>query len=118
MKKRTRNNIMRLAMNSYFIVACSFALLPILYALSVSFDGEGSLLSSSFSLIPKSFSLNNYKAVFTEEPVLKWAGNTLLLVSFTLALSLGAAIPAAYVFSRWSFPGRKGILKALLLLYS
>ena len=107
-----------LTLNIYFIAACFFALLPILYALSVSFDGEGSLLSSSFSLFPRHFSLANYKAVFTEEPVLLWAGNTLILVSFTVLLSLGASIPAAYVFSRWKFPGRKGILKALLLLYS
>lgn len=102
-----------------FFLCCSFlALLPILYALSVSLDAHGSLLSSDFRFIPEQITLSNYRKVFSEEPVLRWFMNTLLLTVWTVLLAMGAGIPAAYAFSRRRFKGRKAVLRFLLLLYS
>ena len=108
----------KLLLNLFFILACLMALIPILYALSISFTKDASLLSRDFSFIPKKFTLDNYKAVFTEEPVPIWFWNSIFLAFATICLSLCTAVPASYVFSRWKFHGRKGILKILLLLYS
>lgn len=105
-------------LNAFFIAACALALLPILYALSMSLNASGSLLSSDFSFVPKQVTLAHYRAVFMEHSVLLWLKNTLLLTVFTVVLALACAVPAAYVFSRWRFPGRKAILRILLLLYS
>lgn len=105
-------------LNAFFIAACALALLPILYALSMSLNASGSLLSSDFSFVPKQVTLAHYRAVFMEHSVLLWLKNTLLLTVFTVVLALACAVPAAYVFSRWRFPGRKAILLILLLLYS
>lgn len=104
--------------NIFFIFCCFLALLPILYALSVSLDANGSLLSSDFRFIPRQMTLENYRRVFEEEPVLPWMGNTLMLTAFTVILALGVGVPAAYAFSRRRFAGRKAILRILLLLYS
>ena len=108
----------KLLLNLFFVLACLMALIPILYALSISFTKDASLLSKDFSFIPKKFTLDNYKAVFTEEPVPLWFWNYIFLAFATICLSLCTAVPASYVFSRWKFHGRKGILKILLLLYS
>ena len=108
----------KLLLNLFFVLACLMALIPILYALSISFTKDASLLSRDFSFIPKKFTLDNYKAVFTEEPVSLWFWNSIFLAFATICLSLCTAVPASYVFSRWKFHGRKGILKILLLLYS
>ena len=108
----------KLMLNLFFVLACLMALIPILYALSISFTKDASLLSRDFSFIPKKFTLDNYKAVFTEEPVPLWFWNSIFLAFATICLSLCTAVPASYVFSRWKFHGRKGILKILLLLYS
>ena len=108
----------KLLLNLFFVLACLMALIPILYALSISFTKNASLLSRDFSFIPKKFTLDNYKAVFTEEPVPLWFWNSIFLALATICLSLCTAVPASYVFSRWKFHGRKGILKILLLLYS
>ena len=62
----------KLLLNLFFVLACLMALIPILYALSISFTKDASLLSRDFSFIPKKFTLDNYKAVFTEEPVPLW----------------------------------------------
>ena len=108
----------KLLLNLFFVLACLMALIPILYALSISFTKDASLLSRDFSFIPKKFTLDNYKTVFTEEPVPLWFWNSIFLAFATICLSLCTAVPASYVFSRWKFHGRKGILKILLLLYS
>ena len=108
----------KLLLNLFFVLACLMALIPILYALSISFTKDASLLIRDFSFIPKKFTLDNYKAVFTEEPVPLWFWNSIFLAFATICLSLCTAVPASYVFSRWKFHGRKGILKILLLLYS
>lgn len=119
MKRKTVRRIAAgTALNLFFIACCFLALLPILYALSVSLDARGSLLSSSFSFIPKDLTLKHYARVFSEEPVPVWFLNTMLLTAATVALAMGTAVPAAYVFSRRRFAGRAAVLRALLLLYS
>ena len=117
-KKKLRHLLGHSVLHIFFIVLCFATLVPILYALSVSLNAENSLLSSDFRFIPKQFTLDNYKAVFTEQSVMLWFKNSMILAVCTVVISLGAAIPAAYVFSRKRFAGRGAILEILLLLYS
>lgn len=106
------------ALNLLFLVLCFATLIPILYALSVSFSGSNSLLSSDFSFIPRDFTLDNYREVLFGEDITVWLRNTVFLALVTVTLSLTAAVPAAYCFSRRRFPGRRTILKCLVLLNS
>ena len=117
-KKRIREGIALTALNIFFIVLCFVTLIPILYAVSVSLNGQNSLLSSDFSFIPHDFTLRNYKEVIFGENILTWFKNTVFLAVVTVFLSLLFAVPAAYCFSRRRFPGRKMILKCLVLMNS
>lgn len=117
-KRKVKQSVGLTALNLFFIVTCIVTLIPILYALSVSFSGSNSLLSSDFSFIPKDFTLDNYKEVLFGEDITIWFQNTVFLAVVTVILSLTAAVPAAYCFSRRRFPGRKTILKCLVLLNS
>ena len=118
MKKRAKENIGLVIANIVLILLCFMVLIPVLYAFSVSLNADNSLLSANFSFLPKHFTLANYKAVFTEKPIMLWLKNSLVLAIVTLGISLGTGIPAAYVFSRKDFPGRKAILRMLILLYA
>lgn len=91
-------------------------LIPILYALSISFSATNTLLSENFRFFPQGATLANYRALITEQPLTIWFVNTSLLALFTLALALSVAIPAAYVFSRRRFKGRMKLFKTLILL--
>lgn len=117
-RKKIKERVGLAALNVFFILLCFVTLIPIIYALSVSFNGQNSLLSSDFSFIPKQFTLDNYQQVLFGEEIIAWFGNTVLLAISTVALSLSVAIPAAYCFSRRRFPGRRAILKCLVLLNS
>lgn len=117
-RKQVKECVGLTALNIFFIVLCLITLIPILYAVSVSLNGQNSLLSSDFSFIPKNFTLKNYREVIFGKGILTWFQNTVLLAAVTVALSLLIAVPAAYCFSRRRFPGRKLILKCLVLLNS
>lgn len=114
--KKQKEKLDLFFLNIFFIVLCFVTLIPILYAVSVSFSGQSGLLSSDFSFIPHDFTLDHYKEVFFGEDIMVWFGNTVILAASTVALSLAVAVPAAYCFSRRRFPGRRAILKCLVLL--
>lgn len=117
-KRKLKESVGLTTLNLFFIVLCFATLIPILYALSVSLSGQNNLLSSEFSFIPKDFTLENYKEVLFGEDIIGWLKNTVFLAFATVFLSLLIAVPAAYCFSRRRFPGRKAILKCLILLNS
>ena len=116
--KKARKAALLLVVNLFFVLLCFLVLIPVLYAFSVSLNADNSLLSSDFSFLPKHMTLANYRAVFVEEPILRWFSNSIWMAAAAVFMSLGTGIPAAYVFSRKKFPGRKVILRLLILLYA
>ena len=107
----------RLALlNGAFLLLCLVTLVPVLYALSISFSGQGAALSGDLSLLPKNPTLENYRAILFDKPFLLWLRNSLLLSAGTIALAMVCAVPMAYAASRWRFAGRRGMLRLLLVL--
>ena len=115
-KRRALCGIKAVSLQAFFLLLCFVTMIPILYAVSVSFNANNSLLSANFSFFPKEFTLENYKAVFTQAAVLVWLKNSVLIAICTVAIALGISIPAAYAFSRMRFRGRKTLLNLLILL--
>lgn len=115
-QKKIKNTIKLTALNVIFILICIICLVPILYALSLSFSGNSSALSSDFHLIPRDFTWKNYWAVFTEKPFLTWMKNSIILSGGTMILAMGFSVTAAYAVSRYRFRGRHGLMMVLLML--
>ena len=76
MSRKRKEKAGLILLNIFFVALCFVTLIPILYALSVSLNGQNSLLSSDFSFIPKNFTMDNYKRVIFGEDILTWLGNT------------------------------------------
>lgn len=104
------------ALNLILIIICLLALLPILYAISVSLNAHNEVVSSNFSFFPKELTLENYRLILFDKPFLVWLLNTGLLSLATVVAAIAVSVPAAYAFSRRRFVGRKAILYILLLL--
>ncbi|WP_052078450.1 sugar ABC transporter permease [Spirochaeta lutea] len=98
------------------IVLSAGFLLPIIYTLSLSFSGQGGLVSSSLGLIPEKLTLENYRIILMDKPFFQWFGNSALLALGTVFFALVVAVPSAWAFSRFRFPGRRGLLYLFLLL--
>ena len=116
MHRHTKQAAKAVALNLIFILLCLVALVPILYALSVSFSGKGAELSGNLSFLPENPTLENYRAILFDQPFLLWMKNSLLLSAGTIFVSMLCAVPAAYAASRWRFRGRRGLLETLLVL--
>lgn len=114
--KKAREWAKLAVLNLAFILLCAVTLVPVLYALSVSFSGQGAALSGGLSLLPKNPTLENYRAILFDRPFLLWLKNSLILSAGTVLVALICAIPSAYAYSRWRFPGRRAILRVLLVL--
>ena len=68
-------------------------------------------------LIPKEFSLDSYKFLFSEEcQFVKWYGNTLTIAAVVAVLQTIVVICVSYVLSRMRFAGRRALMNFWLVL--
>jgi multiple sugar transport system permease protein len=73
---------------------------PLLWMLSVSFKGPRELVELYPSLIPTEPTLENYRAAFTENDIVRAAFNSLKIGVLTAILTTAIGLPAAYVLAR------------------
>ena len=90
-----------------------FLMLPIYWLLNMSFKTTNEILGT-FSLWPQDFTLANYKKIFTDSTWYSGYLNSLSYVLINTVLSVSAALPAAYAFSRYHFLGDKHLFFWLL----
>ena len=90
----------------YALLAAYFIILfiPIYWMLNTSFKTDAEILGS-FTLFPNDITLENYMEIFTSPVWRSSFMNSLIYVCLNVVITLIAAIPAAYAFSRWSFRG-------------
>ena len=91
-------------------------LFPILWVVLTSFRGEGAM--SVNYIIPKTFTLENYKMLFTNSSHLfaRWFMNTLIVAIATCLISTFITVAIAYSVSRIKFKFRNRFLKLALVL--
>ena len=90
-----------------------FLMLPIYWLLNMSFKTTNEILGA-FSLWPQDFTLANYKKIFTDSTWYSGYINSLTYVVINTVISVTAALPAAYAFSRYRFLGDKHLFFWLL----
>ncbi|MFA4840221.1 MAG: sugar ABC transporter permease [Agrococcus sp.] len=98
------------------IVVGLFAVFPLVYVLSASFNPGGTLTGSN--VLFRSFSLDNYVALLNDpaRPYAAWYANTMLIGLITAACTVFLGALAAYSFSRMRFTGRRVGLLSLILV--
>jgi len=95
--------------------ALIFAIFPVIWIISASFNPTGTLISQR--LIPRQFTFDNYRQLFeVDVPFTSWYLNTLLIAGGAALANTMLAALAAYSFSRMRFRGRRtGLLSVLLI---
>lgn len=97
------------------VIALIF-LLPIVWMIFTSLKGLGESLSSS-SLVPKSWTLENYTSIFgsdSDAPILIWLFNTGIVTVAGTALVVFVDVLAAYTLARLNLPGKKIFLSIVV----
>ena len=98
------------------IVMLTFALFPILWIISASFNPTGSLVGQP--LIPQNPTLDNYRQLFNNpvNPYPRWYANSLFIATIVTIFATIITTLAAYSFSRFNFRSRRPLLQAILLI--
>ncbi len=93
-----------------FLLAATLAtltVLPLLWMISSSFKEPSDVYS--FGLLPERPTLDNYRYVIGDAPLLRWMGNSFFISVTVTVLGLWFHSMAGYALARLTFPGREVI---------
>lgn len=77
---------------------------PFIFTLSASFKPLNEIFAYPVKLIPETFIVSNYRALFSEEfSFVRWYMNTILRVTLTIVLKFGVVSLTAYAFAKMRF---------------
>lgn len=93
-----------------------FSLFPIWFVVQASLRPGNQLYTTDLQLFPTDATLDNFRYVLTEIPLLRWLLNSIKISIATTIATLLITVPAAYALSHMSFRGRRTILNSILAL--
>jgi glycerol transport system permease protein len=99
----------RIAISIYFVLL----LLPIYWMVMMSLRPNQDILAG-FTWFPSTITFQNYVKIFTDSSWYSGYINSLQYTLLNMVLSVAAALPAAYAFSRYTFTGDKHLFFWLL----
>lgn len=88
------------------ILYAAFVLLPLYWLIIISFMTQEEA-TAGLSFFPQDPTLNNYLYILTDRGWSLGFVNAAIYTTINVVLSLIVAVPAAYAFSRYRFPGDK-----------
>lgn len=111
---KVRNRISNGATYIVLIILNIIALTPLVYLVGQSFRAEAGAWSSTF--FPKTWTLDNYRRLFTETPFLRWYGNTFFVAVISCIITTAFVLAVSYAFSRIRFKMRRPMMNVMLVL--
>lgn len=100
--------------HAILLLFVAIAVWPILDVISISLRPGDRLRSTEWELIPENWTLDSYVELFTEQPFLRWLGNSLLVSAAVTAFGVALASMGGYAFSRFKFVGRQTMMLSIL----
>lgn len=100
--------------HAILLLFVAIAVWPILDVVSISLRPGDRLRSTEWELIPANWTFDSYIQLFTEQPFLRWLGNSLLVSAAVTLLGVSLASMGGYAFSRFQFVGRQTMMLSIL----
>ena len=100
------------------VILVAVALFPILWMLLLAIRPSSEMSSGNVSFLPAVYTLENFRALFSEYNFLRALKNSVIVTASSLAISLCFGIPASYIIARnrFSFPGKTVITYWVLIV--
>jgi len=89
---------------------------PVYWMITTSFKPKEDILSTTPTLIPHSFSLSNYTQAVTKEGFMQALLNSLIVVFFTVVVSIFVALFASIAVARMKFRGKQIYIASILIV--
>ncbi|MFT4038658.1 MAG: carbohydrate ABC transporter permease [Thermomicrobiales bacterium] len=113
-------NILGLGRWLFLLFLLAFTALPMLWMVSTSLKSEFAAIQQPPVWIPREPTINQYTTLLspnspTGQQFLGFIRNSIIVSSATTVLGLIVAVPAAYAFARFNFPGRDALFFSVLI---
>ncbi|WP_245923025.1 ABC transporter permease [Paractinoplanes atraurantiacus] len=95
----------------------AFVLGPMYWIAVTAFKTEGQVVARTGDLWPAPWSLEQFTALFANQPFGRWYLNTLLVSAASTVVALVCAVLAGYALARLRFRGAQGFTVTVLLTY-
>jgi multiple sugar transport system permease protein len=95
-------------------VAVIYALVPVLWIVSLSFKSSATLTDGNF--IPREWSLDNYRNIFATNEFVRALINSIGIAVIATAIAVVFGTMAAYAIARLDFPGKRLLVGISLLI--
>jgi multiple sugar transport system permease protein len=96
------------------ILVVVFALVPVLWVVSLSFKTKDTLTDGSF--IPQSWTLKNYADIFKTTEFIRALVNSIGIAVIATVIAVALGTMAAYAIARLDFPGKRVLVGLSLLI--
>ena len=87
---------------------------PIIYAFFISFMEPSQVLAGGVNLIPKKWTLDNYKTALNSAPIMRFMWNSLILATVSSIVRVIVSAMAAFAFAFLEFPCKNLIFMTML----
>lgn len=119
-RPRKRRNPWMIAGWIYLALLTVFAMVPMAWMLSTSLKTQFAALQYPPEWIPSNPTLEQYRRLLSPQAevgreFLQYAWNSMYISVITTVLGVVLAVPAAYAFSRFRFPGRNALFYSVLV---
>ncbi|HOQ99074.1 MAG TPA: carbohydrate ABC transporter permease [Anaerolineae bacterium] len=115
MSKKTSNRAQEGLVYSLLILMALFSLAPILWAVLTSFRTLTDTFARPINWLPKPFTFENYRLIWTRYPLGVYLQNSLIIAVVSVGASLLLGSLAAYGVSRYRIWGKRHFLTFVLL---
>ena len=89
---------------------------PVYWMVTTSFKPKGDILSTNPTLFPRAFTLSNYSQAINKEGFTQALLNSVIVVIFTVLISVSVALFAAIAVARMRFHGKRIYVASILLV--
>lgn len=118
MKKKLRRNVGKMNPKLWVMaVALIFLsllwLMPFYWMVTTSIQPQGAAIEFPGGFIASNPTISHYVRLFARTDIIRWLANSFIIATGVVVMVLLLCFPAAYVFSKRTFPGRD----ALFLLF-
>jgi ABC-type glycerol-3-phosphate transport system permease component len=105
----------RLAAHALLVVVVATTLGPLVWMAGISLESPVAVFRNVLNPLPEAPTLANYGTVLATTDVGRQVLNSVVFAAGVTLGQIAIAVPAAYAFARWRFPGADALFAAMLL---
>jgi len=119
-RKRRKRDFWSIGGWVFLVLLIIFSLVPMVWMFLTSLKTQFAAVQYPPQWLPENPTLESYRLLLSPNEefgrdFLRWLGNSVWVSTATTILGVLIAVPAAYAFSRFRFPGRNGLFYSVLV---